>query len=166
MYAKTIKYKDYEGNEREEEFLFNLNQSELVKWYAMDGDYTVDKVIEHVAKKNNNKKTFDMFEELIRLSYGEKSLDGRRFVKNDEVFANFKDTEAYNILFMELISNPEAAVEFITSIIPKDIGEEIRKELASDDKLPNPSMNKAKDFLKQAQKPLELETAQDVADNN
>lgn len=165
MYSKKIKYTDYNDVEREEEFLFDINKSELIKWSAMDGDYTVDKVIEQIANKNNNKQTLQIFEDLLRLAYGEKSLDGRRFIKSDEVYDNFKQTNAYDVLFMELVTNPNSAVEFITSIIPKEIGDEMRKELESEEALEDPNLNKAKDFLKAANNQKSL-IEHDPAANN
>lgn len=62
-----------------------------------------------------------MFKEIIDLSYGVKSTDGRRFIKNQEVLDDFRQTEAYSVLFMELATNSEAAAEFINGVVPKEV---------------------------------------------
>lgn len=130
MYTKKIKYTDFNENEREEEFLFNLNTSELTKWLATDGDYTADKLIAKVTTDRNGKKTLEMFEDLIKLAYGEKSLDGRTFDKSEEIYNKFRYTPAYDKFFMELISDENAAINFICGVVPSEIGKEIQKELS------------------------------------
>lgn len=127
MYKKTIKYTDYNGVEREEPFYFNLNKAELVKWEGstlggMRAMY--DKIIASQDKE----ALISLFETIIQRSYGEKSADGKRFMKSPEILANFTSTEAYSNLFMELASNDESASAFMEGIMPADLLEEIRKE--------------------------------------
>lgn len=127
MLKKVIKYVDYNGNEREDEFYFNLNQSEVIKWLTTSGDYTLDKVIERLSKERNGKKIMEIFEGLLRLSYGKKSLDGRRFEKSEEIWNDFYQTEAYSILFTELVMDAQKAADFVNAVIPKRLAEEVEK---------------------------------------
>ena len=127
MYTKKIKYTDFDGNEREDELLFHLSKAEVIQWLMTDGDYTLDKKLERIAKNRNGKQIMDTFADLIERSYGEKSLDGRRFMKTPEIFANFKETEAYSILFVELVSDAKKAAEFVNNIIPKDLADAVAK---------------------------------------
>ena len=53
------------------------------------------------------------------LGYGEKSPDGKRFIKNQELRDAFAQTEAYSDLFMELATDAEAAARFINGIVPQ-----------------------------------------------
>lgn len=129
MLIKTIKYKDYNDVEREEKFMFHLNKAEIIKWLTTTGEYTLDKVIEKLSSEHNGKKIMEIFESLIELSYGQKSLDGRNFIKNKDLWENFKTTEAYSILFVELVTDAKKAASFINSVIPKEVAEEIAKEL-------------------------------------
>lgn len=129
MYKKTIKYKDYEGNDREEDFYFNLSKAELMEYLMGDGGYTIDKVLERIYKESNGKKICETFRNLIYISYGEKSLDGRRFIKTDEVKRSFMETEAYSALFMDIIGDTKKSIEFVTGIIPKELADEVRKAM-------------------------------------
>lgn len=127
MLKKTITYTDYEGNERTEDFYFNLNKAEVIKWLTMSGGYTIDKLIQQLAQKNDGKQVLAIFEDLVRISYGEKSLDGRRFIKNDDIWKNFEETEAYSQLFVDLIGDSAKAAEFVNGIIPNEMADEIDK---------------------------------------
>lgn len=130
MYKKVIKYTDYNGVEREEPFYFNLNKAELVKWEGstvggMRAMY--DKIIAAQDKE----ALISLFETIIQRAYGEKSPDGKRFMKSPEILANFTSTEAYSNLFMELASDDEAATAFMEGIMPADLLEAVRKEQAN-----------------------------------
>lgn len=127
MYKRTITFTDYDGNERTEDHYFNLSKAEIIKWVTTSGDYSLDKVFDKIIEKRNGREIMQIFEDLIRLSYGEKSLDGRRFDKSEEVKKNFMDTEAYSVLFTELVTDAKKASEFINNIIPRDLAEEVTK---------------------------------------
>ena len=62
-----------------------------------------------------------VFKDLVLKAYGEKSPDGKRFIKSDEIAAAFAQTEAYSILFMELATDADAAAKFVNGIVPADI---------------------------------------------
>lgn len=116
MLKKTIVYTDYEGNERTDDFYFNLNQPELLEMNVSEKG-GLEKVIEKIIATDDFKKLVEIFKEIILKAYGEKSLDGRHFVKSKELSERFSQTEAYSILFMELALNAEAASAFINGII-------------------------------------------------
>lgn len=127
MLKRTIEYEDYDGNVREEDFYFNLNKAEVIKWLTTTGDYTLDKVLDRLSTERNGKKIMDIFEGLIRLSYGRKSLDGRKFEKSDEIWNDFYQTEAYSALFTELVTDGNKAAEFVNKIIPQSLSSEVEK---------------------------------------
>lgn len=136
MLKKTITYEDYDGNQRTEDFFFNLSKAEVVDWLTTSGGYTLDKVVEKLIKTENSKEIMEIFKDLIYKAYGEKSLDGRRFIKSKEVKDNFIETEAYSVLYMELIGDAQKASAFFNGIIPKDLAAEVNKIMADPDKLP------------------------------
>lgn len=118
MYKKTISFVDYNGNERNEDFYFNLNEAEITKMeMRTPGGLTA--MMERIVQKLDGQQIIDTFEDLIRQAYGEKSADGREFVKSPELTRKFMQTEAYNKLFMELCTDSNAASEFFNGIIPK-----------------------------------------------
>lgn len=127
MYKKNIKYEDFDGNLREEDFHFHLNKAEVIEWLTTNEGYTLDKALMNSYKKSKSKEIVEFVKDLIYRSYGEKSLDGRRFVKTEEVKRDFMETPAYSVLFMELLENAEECARFVSGIMPKDISEEFQK---------------------------------------
>lgn len=120
MLKKTIKYTDYNGVERKEDFYFHLTKPELIEMqFSTDGG--LDEKIRKIFMAQNGRAIMNIFKELILKAYGEKSDDGRRFIKSKELSEAFAQTEAYTELYMELTSSDEAAAEFINGIIPADI---------------------------------------------
>lgn len=119
MLKKNIKYVDYDGNARAEDFYFNLNQAEIVELeLGTTGGLT--KTLEKIVQEKDNKRIVEYFKAIILKAYGEKSADGRRFIKSQELRDSFEQTEAYAELFMELSSNAKAAADFISGIVPKE----------------------------------------------
>lgn len=117
MYKKTITYKDYNGEERTEDFYFHLNQAELTKMQLeIPGGLTG--MIDRITKRKSGPDIMEVFNTLIGKSYGVKSPDGRKFVKSKEILDDFLQTEAYNVFFMELVTSADAASDFFNQIIP------------------------------------------------
>jgi len=117
MLKKTITYTDYNGTERTEDFFFNLTKAEIVQMeLSVNGG--LDVLLEKIVKTQDSPKLIEIFKDLILKSYGEKSDDGRRFVKSEELSQAFSHTEAYSELYMELAFDSDAAVAFVNGIIP------------------------------------------------
>lgn len=129
MIKKTITYVDYDGNERTEDFWFNLTKAELALMNFSEAG-GLERKFEKISQTMNVPAITKTFEEIIELSYGEKSPDGRRFIKSKELFEEFKQTEAYSNLIIELLSNPKAVAEFANGIVPRDIAREMEKQNA------------------------------------
>lgn len=127
MYKKTIEFTDYNDVVRKEDHYFHLNKAEVIKWLTTSGDYTLDKVLERLSTERNGKKIMEIFEDLIHRSYGRKSLDGRKFEKTEEIWNDFYQTEAYSVLFTELVTDAKKAADFVNRIIPKDLADEVEK---------------------------------------
>lgn len=127
MYKKTITFEGYDGVKRVEDFYFNINKAELTKWLTTSGDYTLDKVLDRLSKERNGKEIMKIFEDMIHLAYGRQSLDGRKFEKNEEIWQDFYQTEAYSVLFMELVTDAAKAADFVNKIIPRDLANEVEK---------------------------------------
>lgn len=130
MYTRKFTYEDYNGVERTEDFYFNLTKSDIIKWLTTNGGYTLDALIEKLGQEQNGKEIMRIFEELIVMSCGKRSLDGRRFDKSEEAKRDFLETAAYDQLFTELVTDASKAAEFINQIIPKDMAAEIAKIMA------------------------------------
>lgn len=132
MYIIKETYKDYLDVERTEEFYFNLTKAEIVKLeLSMDGGLTG--MLKTLIEKQNIPKMIEVFDMLIDKSYGVRSADGRKFIKNDEVLNDFKQTEAYSNIYMRFATDSKFAADFMNNIIPKEMAEEIAK-MSDEDK--------------------------------
>lgn len=118
MLKKTITYVDFNGMERKEDFYFNLSKAEITEMELSTDGGLVERINRIVAAKDVP-EIIKVFKQLILDSYGEKSLDGKRFIKSKEISEAFSQTNAYSILFMELAVDDVAAAEFINGIVPK-----------------------------------------------
>lgn len=120
MLKKTIAYIDLNGVERKEDFYFNLSKPEIIKMQgSVKGGYDVR--LKAIAADLNGATIMEFFEDLIARAYGEKSEDGRRFMKSDEISRAFMETPAYEVLFEELVTNDKAASDFVNAIMPADV---------------------------------------------
>lgn len=126
MIAKTIKYKDFNGTEREEKFFFNLTKAEVTEM-ELSTSGGLGESIKQIVAAQDTPQIIKIFKELILKAYGEKSLDGKRFRKIDDagvpLSIAFSETEAYSNLFMELATDDVAAAEFVNGIMPADMND-------------------------------------------
>lgn len=118
MLKKTIKYTDFNDVERTEDFYFNLSKAEVTEMeLSVSGGMT--QLLKRIVAEQDSKKIIEIFKEIILKAYGEKSPDGKHFMKSKDITDSFVSTEAYTELFMELASSPDAAAAFVNGIIPK-----------------------------------------------
>ena len=124
MLKKTITYHDYNGVEYTQDFYFNLSKAEIMEM-EMGTTGGLAEMITKIVAAQDAPAIIKIFKDLILKSYGEKSADGKRFIKSDEISTAFTQTEAYSELFMELATDAEAAAAFVNGIIPSDMAKEV-----------------------------------------
>ena len=117
MLKKTFTYVDYNGVTRTEDKYFNLSESEVMEM-ELSTSGGLAEMIKGIVAAQDAPAIIKIFKDLILKAYGEKSADGKRFIKSNELSTAFSQTEAYNQLFMELATNSDAASEFVNGIIP------------------------------------------------
>ena len=120
MLKKSITYVDYNDVERTETFYFNLSKAEIME-LELSTTGGLAEMIEKIVELENTPELIKIFKEIILMSYGEKSDDGKRFIKSEQLSTNFSHTEAYSNLFMELATNSDSAADFMNAIIPKEV---------------------------------------------
>lgn len=120
MLKKTITYNDYNGTERTEDFYFNLTKAEIMEM-EMGTTGGLAEMINKIVAAQDAPSIIKVFKDLVLKSYGEKSADGKRFIKSEEIATAFSQTEAYSQLFMELATDADAAAVFVNGIMPADI---------------------------------------------
>ena len=120
MLKKTITYTDYNGVQRTEDFYFNISKAELLDMeMGVSGGY--GEMLKRIVAAKDVPALISAFKDLIFKAYGEKSPDGKRFIKSEELSTAFSQTEAYTQLYMEFIQNDVAAAEFVNGVIPKEL---------------------------------------------
>ena len=122
MVVEKIKYTDFNGLEREEEFMFNLTEAEITEM-ELTTDGGLSDSIKKIIAAQDTPEIIKVFKMLLLKSYGEKSADGRRFVKSEKLSEEFSQTNAYSQLFMKLATDDKAAVAFINGIMPDSMQE-------------------------------------------
>lgn len=133
MLKKTVTYENFNGDTVTEDFYFNYTKAELSdKQFSVSGG--LSHLLEEIMNTNDTTKQYSLFREIILSAYGQKSADGKFFRKSAEISEDFAHTEAYSTIFMELLNSEDAAVAFISGILPKDMQSNVRagmkKELA------------------------------------
>lgn len=131
MLKKTITYEDFNGNQRTEDFYFNLSKNELSRM-EVSKEGGLDEYLKKIVQATKSKEIYQFIEEIVLKSYGEKSDDGRRFIKSEELSKAFSETPAYDNLIMSFFgeNGAENLSSFVNALIPKDLAAEVEKELA------------------------------------
>lgn len=119
MLKREITYENYDGVEVKETFYFNLSRSELTMM-EMEEDGGLSAKLKAIVDKKDGKLIMKTFRDILLRAYGEKTPDGRRFVKSEEISKAFSETPAYDAIFVELVTNPEKALEFVNQVMPKE----------------------------------------------
>lgn len=118
MIKKTYTFKDYFGNERTMDFLFDISEAEL-----MDMQFTTPggfrEYLQKITQEKDQIKLITEFKKIIHMSYGELDPDGIHFAKSEDITRRFTQTPAYSMLYTELASDEKAAADFVKGILPK-----------------------------------------------
>ena len=162
MIVKKIAYTDFNGQERTEDYCFHLSKADVVKWMTTNGNYTLDKVLGKLIQSENVKDMIGEVEYLILNSYGEVSLDGKRFIRSEEAKKAFAESEAYSTLFMELVGDAKKAADFFNGILPDDLAKSINEAIKSNpDGMPDVLKDYIGNVTKQdEQKVIDMPTGQ------
>ena len=133
MFSRTFEYKGYDGQPHKETWWFNLSDAEL---YEMELGSVggVNGMMNRLLREEHPEKIVEMFKQIILKSVGERSSDGRRFLKKErpgmpwgEVAEDFRETPAYAQLFTELVQSGEALANFLKGAIPAEVAEQLAK---------------------------------------
>lgn len=124
MLKKTVTYKDFNDEEVTEELFFHLSKAELIE-LEMSHSGGLSEALKRIIAAEDGKAIIAEFKNIILGAYGKKSPDGRRFIKNQAIREEFESSEAYSTLFMELVTDTQAAIDFINGIVPRDMVEQV-----------------------------------------
>ena len=125
MLKKTIKFKDYNDVEREADYFFDLNETDLVE-LQIDTIGGFHEKIDRVTKMNDEREIYYLFKKIIKKAYGEKADDGIHFDKSEAAWERFITSPAYNTLMLEFMNDPQKIVSFIEGLMPKMTDEQAK----------------------------------------
>lgn len=133
MFSRTFEYKGYDGQPHKETWWFNLSEDELYKM-ELGSIGGMNGMMNRLLREEKPGEIVDMFERIILTAVGERSADGRRFLKKPrpgypwgEVAEDFRETPAYSQLFMELVSSGEKLATFLKGAIPAEVAAQLDK---------------------------------------
>ena len=132
MLKRPITYTDFNDEEQTDVVYFNLSKSELLE-LELSSEGGLGNALTKIIEAKDHATLVEWFKKVILGAYGEKSADGKKFTKSDELRKEFSQTAAYEALFMELASSEDAAAAFINGIVPKDMAELLESEKLKND---------------------------------
>lgn len=144
MLKKSITYETYSGETVTEDFYFHLTKAELVELEMSHKD-GLSESLKKIVATEDGKEIIKEFKNIILKAYGQKSDDGRHFIKNDQLRQEFESTEAYSVLFMELVTDADAAAEFVSEVIPRELVAEGQLALVSQEEEQRPFSSRAEE---------------------
>lgn len=122
MLKKTITYEDFNGETVTEDHFFHLSEAELVE-LELSREGGLSETLTRIIAAEDGKTLIAEFKNIILMSYGKRSDDGKRFIKNQQIREEFESSEAYSAFFMELITNTDMQIEFVNGVMPKGLAE-------------------------------------------
>lgn len=125
MIKKTLKFENLDGEMITEDFWFHLSKAELAELKIVHGD-GLEGLMKALNAARDGQAIMDIFKKIISSTVGERSSDGVSFDKEPPYVKRFMNSDAYSVLFMELLEDGKMA-EFIIGVLPKDLQEEARK---------------------------------------
>lgn len=129
MLKKTITYEDFNGKMLTEDFYFHMTKLDLVE-LELQFEGGLDAKIKELTRTTDGPAAYQIFKDIVLNAYGEKSPDGRRFVKTPEVRANLEFSPALGELIISFLEDPQKAAEFTSSLLPKSLVDEAKREAA------------------------------------
>lgn len=130
MITKTITYKDYNDVERTETFYFHFSQAEILEMQlSTEGGF--NERVQKMIDAKDQPSIIKLVKNFVLDAYGEKSADGKRFMKSEEIRRAFVENPAYSTIFMELATDAEAAAKFVNGVVPKDMAKNMPALAAS-----------------------------------
>lgn len=128
MLKQSVSYEDFDENQVTETLYFNLTKTELADNLDLEDelkeiqkDFTGQG--NRTLEKHEIRRVLELVKTFMRLSYGVRSEDGKRFIKTDQIWEEFTQTAAYDAFLFSLFQEPEKAFAFMIGILPKDARE-------------------------------------------
>lgn len=117
MLKQQVKYEDFDGNTQTETLYFNLNRMELISFQKRYGSENMENYINKLIEEKQIEPMYDLLNDFVLTAYGVKSEDGKRFIKNDQIREEFKQSLAYESLIEDFHDDSRKVLEnFIAGV--------------------------------------------------
>jgi len=146
MIKQTISYTDYNGQPQVEDHYFHATKAELLD--HMDIKPQLEELSRRLEgddgevrdlREDEVMDILNLVKRLVRLSFGQRSKDGKNFYKGDDIWREFESSAAYDAMLFALFENPEKAFAFMSGIMPKDLLEQAEAQAKLDAKPGRPA---------------------------
>lgn len=127
MLKRTVTFTNYDGEEVTQDFYFNLTNAEIVEM-ELSTPGGLSTMLQRIVNTKDIPETVKLFKEIMLKAYGQKSADGNRFIKNQQLTDDFVASPAFSELYMELAFDSDAATKFINGVIPADAASKIQEK--------------------------------------
>lgn len=131
MIKQDITYTNFEGEQETETLYFHLNKVELMEMQVSE-KRGLAQYITDIQKAENNKEIFRLFKEIVLRAYGERSEDGKKFIKNERLREEFEGSLAYEELMVKLVTEADFASKFVNGIMPAGMADQIAARVGQD----------------------------------
>lgn len=131
MIKQDITYTNFEGEQETETLYFHLNKVELMEMQVSE-KRGLAQYITDIQKAENNKEIFRLFKEIVLRAYGERSEDGKKFIKNERLREEFEGCLAYEELMVKIVTETDFAVKFVNGIMPAGMADQIAARMGQD----------------------------------
>lgn len=129
MLKKTITYEDYNGDTVTDDFYFNLTKVECMELeYSFGANNTLTNTITTLVESNDVGALIAAIKKILLMSYGIKTPDGKRFIKNDSVREEFEQSPAFEKIYWDLVTNQDEAASFISGIVPQNVRDSLGED--------------------------------------
>ena len=117
MLKQQVTYEDFDGNTQTETLYFNLNRMELISFQKRYGSENMENYINKLIEEKQIEPMYDLLNDFVLTAYGIKSEDGKRFIKNDQIREEFKQSLAYEALIEDFHDDSRKVLEnFIAGV--------------------------------------------------
>jgi hypothetical protein len=151
MFKKTVSFEDFNGVRQERDFYFHLSKAEFLAM-ATEAN-SMQERIKRIVEAQDGRGILNELREIIKLAVGIRSEDGQRFIKDENAKSQLLDSPAFDELLMELATNANASVDFVTQLIPQKMRDEMLERM----KDAKSSVNNIPLWVKEGRSPTEEE---------
>lgn len=125
MYKVDLEHENFDGETVTSTLYFNITKTRLAKNLELRDE--LDEIQKMIGGETREltpgeiQKIVNLVEKIMKISYGVRSEDGKRFDQRADRWEEFQQTAAYDAFLYSLFETPSKATEFMVGVMPKDL---------------------------------------------